>query len=304
MTSTPLPASNAMSRPLDTVATMIAIFICLSWGFSQVTIKLAMADVPPLTQAAIRSIGATCCVGLWMRFRGIPFTLRDGTLAPGLIAGCMFGIEFTLTYVGLVYTTASRAVLFIYLAPFFIVIGSRFLIPGDRFHPTQWLGLLLSFSGMVVAFGLPTPAADPRQWLGDVMMVVTALFFGARILLIKASRLATAPAEKTMLYQLVISALILSAGVLLAGERLTKMPGPVALGSLAFQTFWVLSISFALWIALVTRYSASRLSAFTFLAPLCGVAAGHLVLDEPLTPPFAAAVAMVAAGLILVNRRK
>ena len=50
------------------------------------------------------------------------------------------------------------------------------------------------------------------------------------------------------------------------------------------------------------KFSASRLSAFTFLTPLFGVAAGHLVLGEPLTPAFALAVALVAAGLILVNR--
>jgi drug/metabolite transporter (DMT)-like permease len=54
--------------------------------------------------------------------------------------------------------------------------------------------------------------------------------------------------------------------------------------------------------ALVVRYSAARLSVFTFLAPLFGVAAGHIVLNEPLTPAFAVAVALVAAGLLLVNR--
>ena len=59
-----------------------------------------------------------------------------------------------------------------------------------------------------------------------------------------------------------------------------------------------------LWYALVTRYSANRLSAFTFLTPLFGVAAGHLVLGEPLTWAFAAAVALVTVGLVLVNRAR
>jgi drug/metabolite transporter (DMT)-like permease len=56
------------------------------------------------------------------------------------------------------------------------------------------------------------------------------------------------------------------------------------------------------WFFLVQRYSASRLSAFTFLTPLFGVAAGHLILGEPITPAFVAAVALVVAGLVLVNR--
>ena len=68
-----------------------------------------------------------------------------------------------------------------------------------------------------------------------------------------------------------------------------------------YQTL-VVSLTFAAWFALIVKYSASRLSAFTFLTPLCGVAAGHLVLGDPLTPAFALAVALVAAGLVLVNR--
>jgi drug/metabolite transporter (DMT)-like permease len=61
-------------------------------------------------------------------------------------------------------------------------------------------------------------------------------------------------------------------------------------------------VTFVIWFALIARYSASRLSAFTFLTPLFGVAAGHLLLGDPLTPAFAAAVVLVAVGLLLVNR--
>jgi drug/metabolite transporter (DMT)-like permease len=64
----------------------------------------------------------------------------------------------------------------------------------------------------------------------------------------------------------------------------------------------VVSVTFVIWFALIVRYSANRLSAFTFLTPLFGVAAGHFVLDEPITPAFALAVAMVIAGLMLLNR--
>jgi drug/metabolite transporter (DMT)-like permease len=71
-----------------------------------------------------------------------------------------------------------------------------------------------------------------------------------------------------------------------------------------YQTVWVVSVTFVIWFALIARYSATRLSAFTFLTPLFGVAAGYLVLNEPLTPAFAAAVVLVAMGLVLVNRTR
>jgi drug/metabolite transporter (DMT)-like permease len=298
------PAYTSTTRPLDAMAAAIVVVLCLSWGFNQVATKLAIHDIPPLTQAAIRSAVAALLIAGWCRLRGIPMLARDGTLWFGLAAGVLFAAEFILIYQGLLYTTATRATLFIYLAPFFVVLGGRIVLPADRFGAAQWLGLALSFAGMLIAFGVPTPALDPRQLTGDVMMVAAALFWAATTLLIKASPLTRVSAEKVMLYQLVVSAPIMAAAAFFAGERIVQTPSVVALGALAYQTIWVVSVTFVVWFALVARYSANRLSAFTFLAPLFGVAAGHLVLGEPLTLAFAAAVALVAGGLVLVNRAR
>ncbi len=274
----------------------------MSWGFNNVAIKLAIHDIPPLIQSSTRSLIAAFLVGIWTQARGIALFKRDGTLGAGILAGVLFALEFLLIYRGLVWTTATRGVLFLYLAPFFVVIGSRWLVPGDHFHLSQWLGLLLSFLGIVIAFGLPTPASDPRQILGDLMLVGGAAAWAATTLIIKASALNRISAEKTLLYQLVVSAPLLGIGAIIFGERMVDAPSALALGAFAYQTVYVVSITFTIWFVLVVRYSAARLSVFTFLAPLFGVAAGHLVLNEPLTPAFAVAVALVAAGLLLVNR--
>jgi drug/metabolite transporter (DMT)-like permease len=137
--------------------------------------------------------------------------------------------------------------------------------------------------------------------LGDLMFVGAAAAWAATTLLIKASALNRASAEKTLLYQLVVSAPLLGIGAAAFGEHIDAMPSALAFGAFAY-TVWVASVTFPIWFVLIVRYSAGRLSAFTFLAPLCGVAAGPVVLTEPLTPPFALAVVLVAAGLILVNR--
>src|SRR5205823_6328671 len=145
------------------------------------------------------------------------------------------------------------------------------------------------------------PAAGSLALAGDVMMILAAALWGATTLVIKASTLARAPHEKTLLYQLVVSAPILALAAAAFGERMS-FPSAVPLGSLLYQTIWISSVTYVAWFALMVRYSASRLSAFTFLTPLFGVAAGNLVLGEPITPAFAAAAALVAAGLVLVNR--
>ena len=305
MSSTPAATHHHVTRPLDAFATAVMVMLCLSWGFNQVAAKFAIHEFPPMIQAALRGVGATVIVLAWAKARGIALLSRDGSLIAGIAAGVLFSIEFILLYRGLLYTTASRAVLFLYTAPFFVVIGSRIFLPADRFHWSQWAGLALSFAGIALAFGVPTPSADPHQALGDLMILGGALGWAATTVLIKASpSLNRAPAEKVMLYQLVISVPVFVICIPLFGEHMEHVPSWPALAALAYQTVWIVSVTFVIWFAMVARYSANRLSAFTFLTPLFGVAAGHLMLNEPLNAAFAASVALVAAGLALVNRAR
>ena len=289
------------SRPLDAVAALIMLALTLSWGLNQVSIKLALPEIPPFIQATVRSTGAFLVIALWARFRGVSLTTRDGTLAGGLVAGVLFGVEFLLIFPALEFTAASRATLFIYTAPFFVALGSGVLL-GERLRAVQWLGLVCSFAGLVVAFGVPDVSRDGRQLLGDIMMVAAGAAWGATTLVIKASRLRSAPAEKVLAYQLAVSIPILGVGVAVMGERMAAIPSAWSLSWLTYQTFWVVSLTYAVWFAMVQRYSASRLSAFTFLTPLFGVASGHFVLGEPISWAFALAVALVVGGLVLVNR--
>lgn len=291
---------TANTRPLDAAAAALTVGLCLSWGFNQVATKLALPDIPPLIQATIRSAGALPFLLSWAWYRRVPMSVRDGTLAPGFVCGLLFGVEFLLMYQGIALTSASRAIVFLYTAPFFVALGSRQFL-GERLSALQWTGLALSFVGVAIAMGVPdTP--DPRMLIGDALSLGAGAAWAATTLVIKRTSLIRASAEKTLAYQLVFSVPMLGLGALALGEHLPGLPGPVAAGALAYQTIWVVAVTYAAWFALVQRYSASLLSAFTFLTPLFGVAAGHFVLGDKVSLPFLAAVALVVAGLILVNR--
>jgi drug/metabolite transporter (DMT)-like permease len=289
------------SRPLDVAAAAIVVGLCVSWGGNQVAVKLAITDIPPLLQGAVRSAAAALIVLAWARQRGVTLGARDGTLRSGTAAGVLFALEFILLYRGLVLTTASRAALLLYTAPLFVALGAFWFLPGERFGAVQWLGLVLAFSGVATALGWPQPRGGASTLFGDLMIIAAAAAWGATTLVIKATTLARAPFEKTLLYQLVVSAPLMGIAAAMFGERLSALPSAMAIGALLYQTVWVVGITYPVWFALIMRYSASRLSAFTFLTPVFGVAAGHLVLGEPLAPSFLLALALVAAGLVLVN---
>ena len=119
--------SVSSARPLSATAVALMVMLCLSWGFNQIAIKFALPDIPPLLQATIRSVGGLMIILLVAWLRGVPMFKRDGTLRAGLLAGIFFGLEFILIYRGLLYTTASRAVVFLYVAPFVVALGARTL---------------------------------------------------------------------------------------------------------------------------------------------------------------------------------
>lgn len=297
---------TAERRPrLDALAVTGLLLCTAIWGFNQVATKVAVAEIPPLLQAALRSLGAALLLGGWVAARRLPLaTGARATWRGGLLAGALFAAEFGCIFVGLQHTSASRMVVFIYLAPFFVALGMPLIAPAERLRGLQWAGLALAFAGVVAAFGegFGSTAADPRQWWGDALGVAAAVLWAGTTLVIRASRLASAPAEQTLMYQLVVSALLLGAAAWWAGESLPARVSALAWGALAFQTVVVTFASYLLWFWLVRHYPATQISTFTLLTPVFGLVSGVWLLAEPLTVRLVSALVAVTVGIAWVSR--
>ena len=293
-----------LRRPLDATAAGAMIVMCALWGFQQVAIKLAAPAVPLLLQGAIRSGIATLLVLGWARWRGIALWQRDDALVPGLVAGLLFAVEFALIYAGLAHTTAARMVVFLYLAPCLTALGLSWFVPGERLSMLQWTGVATAFAGIVVAFGDGFAAPGRATMRGDAMGVMAAAGWAATTVLIRASPLAAVSATRTLFYQLAVSAALLPLFSLATGDGWVTLWTPLAVASLAYQAVIVAFASYLTWFWMLTKYLAGRLAVFSFLTPLFGVAFGHAILGDPLSPAFVAAAALVGAGIALVNLRR
>ena len=295
----------AALRPLTGGAIVIIVVCCMCWGISQAAVKTANTGIPPLLQAGLRSTFAGLLVYAWAMFRGISLFERDGTLPAGLIIGISFAANFMLAYPGLQYTTASRGVLFIYAMPFFVAIGAHFLIPGDRLTVPKIAGLAAAFVGLALALGEGlTGGMSPETstLLGDLMCFGSAVGWAFSTLLMRTTRLRYAPAEKTLLYQLVVSAPLLVLASLVIGEGPPSFSDPIVVASFAYTVVVVAFISYGTWIWLLSRHPASAVTSFTFLAPVFGVIGGAVLLGETISLRTWAALVLVALGIALVNK--
>lgn len=290
---------------LDTLAVASLVLCCFLWGLNQVAAKVAIAEVPPLWQAAVRSLGGALLVFLWAKQRGIALFDRDGSGPGGLLAGLLFAAEFGCIFLGLQYTTASRMAVFIYISPFVVALGMPFIAKSEKLSAVQSGGLLLAFAGVAWAFseGFSRPAVGADQWIGDALGVLAGVLWGGTTLAIRGSRLSGAIAEKTLLYQLAISGVALAAAAFASGRPWAPTLAPLTWASLFFQVVIVTFASYLLWFWLMRRYPATQLASFTLLTPVFGLLLGGLLLGEPITLQLVAAAAAVGIGIVIVNRR-
>ena len=285
---------------IDTAAVAIMIGLTFSWGLNSVAAKLANVGYNPVLLTVLRSAMAGVLVFGWCRWRGIPLFQRDGTLLPGIVAGMLFGGEFFLIFLSLDFTSVARNTLMVNTMPFWVLLGAHFLL-GEHMSVRKWLGLLLAFAGVSLVFSDKLSLPGPDAIWGDVMGLGAGVLWAATTLVIKSTKLAHTSAEKLLLYQLAVSAVVAAPLLFFAGP-LTRDISALATGALLFQAVYVVAFTYVVWFWVMRRYPAAGLSSFTFLTPVFAVLLGGVLLDEPLSIRIFLALGLIAGGLVLVNR--
>lgn len=290
---------------LDGLSVSLLLLCCLFWGFQQILIKTTVPEVPPLWQAALRFAGATVLLWIWCALRGVRLFERDGTLRAGLLAGLLFAAEFACIYLGLLDTTASRLTVFLYTSPFVVALLTPRFVPSERLGAVQWVGLVIAFGAVAVAFGEGfTAQTTANQLRGDALALAAGTLWGLTTLVIRASRLGSASAEKILFYQVAVTAVVAPLLSLALGETRSLQYSAYAWGSIALQTAVGAFASYLAWMWLLRYYPATRMSSFTFLTPVFALVFGVALLNEPLTLQLSLALAAVAIGIVLVNSKR
>jgi drug/metabolite transporter (DMT)-like permease len=277
-------------------------------GLQQVAIKVTLDEgLPPALQAGLRSALSALCLAAWTGWRQGPAALRrmfvaDAMLAPGVMMGLVFSVEFLLLYAGMTRTTAARGILFLYTSPFFVAIGVHLLVPAERLRLPQVIGLACAFLGVAIAV-LDGLANAGGSLLGDAMITGTAILWAGLTVCVRAvPALRHSAPGRILMFQLSISALVLLSVAAGRGE-LAALPGAtwLAWAIMVYQSVVIAFATYLLWYWLMTIYPAGKMAAFSFLTPIFGMLAGGVLLHDVVSGGLVVAMLFVAFGLFLVN---
>ncbi len=292
---------NIRKNELDALAITLLLGCFAFWGFQQVLAKATLAEMAPVFQASLRLMGAALLLLVWCKYRGVRLAQPDGSFKPGLLAGTLFALEFVFLFAGLQYTSASRLTLLLYTSPLWVALVLPLFVRTERLDAMQWLGLACAFAGVGWVLHHPVDASHPQQWLGDAMGLGAGLLWGLTTVTIRATRLTQIAPEKLLMYQLGVSSLLLPCISLGLGEPWNWNLSTFAWTSVLVQAAVGAFLTYLIWMWILGRYPATKVSVFTFLTPVFSLIAGAIWLGEPVSTELLGALVVVGLGITLVN---
>ncbi|SEO46034.1 Permease of the drug/metabolite transporter (DMT) superfamily [Salinihabitans flavidus] len=285
---------------IDLFGTTALVIFAFTLAFNQVVIKVTNDGFNPVFAAALRSIIGVAAVAGWMWLRRLPFVFNRRTFGSGILVGLLFCAEFICLYNALDLTTVARASVIFYSMPVWLALAGHFLLPGEGLTRRRMVGLVLAMIG--VAWAVSDRQAGEASLLGDVLALGAALGWAGIVLVVRVTPVSELRPEMQLLWQLIVSAVILLAVAPLFGA-LTREPEAIHYAGIAFQALGVVSAGYLFWFWLMTVYPASAVASFSFLSPVFSVLMGWALLGEQVGLTIWGALALVAVGLVLINRR-
>ena len=249
---------------------------CVMGGASPIFVRLT--DVGPQASGFWRTALALPVLWLWMcieerRLRPAPPLRFDRAI---VLTGVCFAGNLFFWHLAILHTTVANATFFAVTAPVYVVVGA-FLFLGERSGPRVLLGLAACIAGGSALIG-ESYQIDPARLVGDVYGLVTALFFGAYVVVVRHARAQHDAARLMFLSTIVTAALLLVAAFLLGQQLMPRsaesLAALVAL-ALIVQVGGQGLLAFALG-SLPATFS----SLVVFLEAIAAAALGWLVLGE------------------------
>jgi drug/metabolite transporter (DMT)-like permease len=285
------------SRPVAVAALLLG---AVAIAFSPIFVRLS--ELGPVATAFYRLALGWIPIWLWVTVAARPrrpIARRRVDYALLLLPGLFFALDLATWHWSITLTTVANSTLLANLAPVFVTLGAWLLFK-ERFTHRFLAGLALALVGLMLLSGASIGRGGD-YFLGDVIGVGTAFFYGAYILSVSRLRRLFSAAI-IMLWSSVVGAIILLPVAMLSGESLTGLStaGWLTLLGLAWFSHAAGQGSIAYALA---HLPAAYSSVLLITQPLFAAVLAWLLFEETLTTGQQLGAVVIMAGIYLASRR-
>ena len=273
------------------------------WGASYLFIKIGVAEIPPFTFVTGRALIAAFALLVFMRARRETLPLNRRALGLFAVMGILNGaIPYTAITWGELSISSGLTAILVATVPLFTVIFAHLFTHDERMTPGKLIVIAIGFVGVVILFA-PTLQHDTRQeFLGMLAVVIASASYGIAFIFVRKFMLGFSHAAASAGQLLAAGAYMLPLS-LLFDNPLALRPSFAALASLGTLALLGTSIAYIIYYWLIEHTGATRASLVTYISPFTGIIWGALILSEPIEWRSLAGLALIIAGIVLVNHK-
>jgi drug/metabolite transporter (DMT)-like permease len=287
---------------IDAAGAAMLIGFAALLAVNQVMVKVVNAGLQPVFYAGLRSAIAVLCLLVWFGVKGRPLMVAPEARGAAVVMGLIFAAEFLLLFLALDLTTVVRTSIIFYSMPVWLALMAHFGLPGERITRGKATGLLCAFAGTAWAIADGGSKAGEASIAGDLCALGAAICWAGTAYVARGTAMVRERPDMQLFCMVAVSTPVLLLLSPAFGPLIRDLV-PLHLWLLLFQSVVVVAAGFMFWLWLLTVYPAAGVASFSFLTPILGLSFGWLMLGEPIGPGILGAAGLVAAGILLINRR-
>ena len=284
---------------LRTELSLLAL-LALLWGSSYLFIKVAVAEIPPVTLIALRVLGAAIFLMLMMGARSERLPRDARTWRMLLVQSVLNSIgAWTVLAWGQQYVDSGLASVLNSTSPIFVFLITALVTRHEAVNGRKLAGAVLGLMGVALIVGVDVLRGLGDQVAGQVACLVgAALCAGAAIYGKRFGHIsAVATATGTMIW----ASVVLVPLALLLDRPWTMAPSLMTLAATAVLSIICTGVALLIYFRLVRTLGSMGVASQSYLRAGIGVLLGLVFLRETFTLPVAAGLGAAIAGVALIN---
>lgn len=283
----------------------LLLFLSVLWGMSFYFMGVAVDEIPPLTIVLCRVVLAALALNLLLPLTGQRLPLHGPAISAFLVLGLVNNVvPFSLIVWSTSHIPTSLSAILNASTPLFALLVAHLLTHDERMTAARVSGVIVGFGGIVVMIGI-----DALRHLGTHVLAQIAVLAGslayavASVLGRRFQRLGLKPLQFAAGQFLASSLLMLPLALLVDRPWMLPPPGAPAIGAVAGMGLLSTGLAYIIYFRMLATAGAVNILLVTFLVPVTSILLGAGLLGERLLPSHFAGMALIGAGLAIIDGR-
>jgi len=274
------------------------ISVTLIWGYTWVTMKIAISDIPPFLFSSLRLLIGTIPLFIILIIQRKRLFIDKGNFKNYLIMSLLMSLGYMaiLTY-GMQFVDSGKTSVLVYTMPIFVTIISHFKLD-EKINIYKMVGLIFGLLGLLFILGLEITNPDTKVIFGELLILMSALSWGLANVFSKI-RFKNIDVIHMNAWQLIIGALFLFVLSLILEPNYPVEWSNKALLSLLFNGLFSTAFTFVVWFWVLKKINASKASMALMFVPILGIIFGSLQLGENITISIVVGSFLICAGIFM-----